>query len=109
MSKEDHVTSSLVLALIELGQEDCQLNKSFNYLQVYYDILGKSQFKGYDSKIIESDPVAVQAINHHIALNQDPAYMDTINEIIKRSIEASDSEDRVTDLKFAVHLLIKYK
>lgn len=42
MSKEDHVTSSLVLALIELGQEDCQLNKSFNFLQVYYDILGKS-------------------------------------------------------------------
>ena len=79
MSKEDHVKFSLVLALIELGQEDCQLNKSLNFLQVYYDILGKSLFKGYDPKIIETDPISVQAINHHIALNQDPAYIDTIN------------------------------
>lgn len=100
---------SLVLALIELGQEDCQLNKSLNFLQVYYDILGKSLFKGYDPKIIETDPISVQAINHHIALNQDPAHIDTINEIIKKRIEASDSEDHAKDLKFVVHLLIKYK
>ena len=69
MSFEDYFTSSLVKALISLGPEECHLNKSYNWLNIYYDILGKGKFKAFKTVIVQSDSVFLQAIKHYISLN----------------------------------------